>query len=80
MKFLDQKVSRGSSHISQKLQFEKDKYMLENMQYNMAFIYELKNLNKKNENQISSADKDKLLTQFQLKYKNYRKIWLISTN
>ncbi len=76
MKFQDQKVSKGSSHISQKLQFEKDKYMLENMQYNMAFINELKNYNKINGNQISSTDKDKLLAQFQLKYKNYRKNWL----
>ena len=59
MEFQDQQVSKGSSHISKKKIFLKDEFMIENMQYNMAFEYKLRELEK--ETKISEFKRSELL-------------------
>ena len=73
MEFQDQQVSKGSSHISKKKIFLKDEFMIENMQYNMAFEYKLRELEK--ETKISEFKRSELLNEYKNKYKKYRDNW-----
>ena len=75
MKFKDQQVSKGSSHIKGKKDFQREKYMLDFMQNNKAYIYKIEDFKKKNGNKISEDKKEELLNEFKFKYKSYRENW-----
>ena len=64
----DQEILKGSSRLfsGKKIEFDRSKYMIENMSHNHAFKALSKN----------STDHSKILEQMQNEYKNYRKNWV----
>ena len=57
MKFKDQQVSKGSFAYKRKKDFQREKYMLDFMQNNKAYIYKIEDFKKKNGNKISEDKK-----------------------
>ncbi len=70
MKYQDQKISTGSSRLLKRETFDKDEFMIENMQHNAAYkLYlEKKNISEKNL-------KNKILENFKNRYADYRNYW-----
>ncbi len=70
MKYQDQKISTGSSRLLKKETFDKDQFMVENMQFNAAYKLHIKKENIKEE-----YLKDKILQDFKNRYNDYRDHW-----
>ena len=72
MRFQDQKkISTGSSKLIKKADFDKDKFMVENMHLNAAYTLHLK---KKNLEQ--QGLENPILEDFKKKYIEYRNYWI----
>ena len=71
MKYQDQKISAGSSRLLKKETFDKDQFMIENMQFNAAYKLHIKRKNIKKKN-----IKDQILQDFKNRYNDYRDHWI----
>ena len=70
MKFKDQNIGKGSSLLADQKHFDKDSFMIENMDSNLAYLSYIENNDINNE-----SEKLKILKNFQNKYRNYRENW-----